>query len=207
MAIPIKIFVEGIADVKFIEDYVYHISGIKLDDHAIIDAGGWTNLKSTKEKGEKIFNQLMFNTDNGGVNLVIFDADNNFKERKSEIIKWKEEKKLNFDLFLFPNDSDGGALEELLEKIICPKNLPIFECWDQFEKCIDSKKIEGRDKPLTIPAKKTKIYGYLETLLGTSKSEKEKIKERERDYKETKHWDLDSTSLSPLKTFLLKYIK
>jgi hypothetical protein len=60
---------------------------------------------------------------------------------------------------------------------------------------------------LTIPAKKTKIYGYLETLLGTSKSEKEKIKEKERNYKEQSHWNLDSEYLDPLKEFLIENIR
>jgi hypothetical protein len=39
------------------------------------------------------------------------------------------------------------------------------------------------------------------------KIEKEKIKERKRDYKNKDHWDLDSKSLDPLKDFLLKYIQ
>jgi hypothetical protein len=61
-------------------------------------------------------------------------------------------------------------------------------------------------KELTIPAKKTKIYAYLEVLLGVTKKEKEKIKERERDYKNKGHWNLDSDFLIPLKEFLLKHI-
>ena len=49
--------------------------------------------------------------------------------------------------------------------------------------------------PLTIPAKKTKIYAYLEVLLGASKSEKKKIKEAYRDYTNVNHWDLNSNKL------------
>ena len=55
---------------------------------------------------------------------------------------------------------------------------------------------------LTTPAKKTKIYGYLEALLGTSKREKELIKEKERNYKNTQHWNLDAEYLEPLREFL-----
>jgi len=57
---------------------------------------------------------------------------------------------------------------------------------------------------LTTPAKKTKIYGYLEALLGESKNEKKKIKEKERDYENTLHWDLDAEYLERLKEFLTK---
>lgn len=63
--------------------------------------------------------------------------------------------------------------------------------------------IPGRTPPpLTTPAKKTKIYGYLEALLGDSKSQKEKIKEANRNYENTLHWDLDAEYMKPLKVFL-----
>ena len=53
---------------------------------------------------------------------------------------------------------------------------------------------------------KTKIYGYLEALLGTSESDKQKIKEREREYYNALHWNLDAEYLSSLKEFLEKLI-
>ena len=56
--------------------------------------------------------------------------------------------------------------------------------------------------PLTTPAKKTKIYGYLEALLGESKKEKNKIKEKERDYENPLHWDLDAEYLERLEGFI-----
>ncbi len=55
---------------------------------------------------------------------------------------------------------------------------------------------------LTTPAKKTKIYTYLETLLGKSKSQKKQIKDANRNYENTKHWNLDAEYLEPLKEFL-----
>ena len=68
--------------------------------------------------------------------------------------------------------------------------------------------IEGRTPPpLTTPAKKTKIYGYLEALLFESESEKKKIKEREREYDNALHWNLDAEFLLPLKEFLEKWIE
>ena len=204
---PINIFVEGIADIKFIQDYVSHILNVELSKNEVIETEGWSNILSKKEKGELILNKMISNTDNDGVNLLIFDADSDLKERKQEILKWGEDNSVEFNLFLFPNNSLTGALEDLLENIINPNNSPIFDCWDEFEECIQTKNIEGRLNPLTIPAKKTKIYGYLETLHGTSKSEKEKIKERKRNYKDQSHWNLDSEFLNPLRDFLTKNIK
>lgn len=60
--------------------------------------------------------------------------------------------------------------------------------------------------PLTTPAKKTKIYGYLEALLGDTKSQKELIKEAKRNYEETLHWNLDAAYLNPLKDFLTRHL-
>ena len=197
---PVKIIVEGVADVRFVQDYISFLFGEDLKEKTdILSAGGWTKLDSDSA----FVQQLNQNRDNGGVNLIIFDADTDCQSRRKEILDWKESNNLDFELFLFPNDTDPGALEALLERIINPKNAPIFECWEKYEMCLGSKHIEGRSEPLTRPANKTKIYGYLEALLGESKSQKEQIKERERNYKNTDHWDLNAEAIAPLREFLL----
>lgn len=48
-------------------------------------------------------------------------------------------------------------------------------------------------------AKSIKIYGYLEALLGESKSQKELIKEANRNYENPQHWNLDAGYLELLK--------
>jgi len=58
----------------------------------------------------------------------------------------------------------------------------------------------------TIPAKKTKIYGYLEALLGESHSQKELIKERKREYLNTNHWRLDNPTITEFSHFLLTHL-
>ncbi len=47
-----------------------------------------------------------------------------------------------------------------------------------------------------------KIYGYLEALLGETKSQKELIKEANRNYENPQHWNLDAEYLEPLKRFI-----
>ncbi|OAV68944.1 hypothetical protein Barb6XT_00727 [Bacteroidales bacterium Barb6XT] len=208
-----KIFVEGDADVKFLHDYVEHLfnitegepkrsGGIKTD---IIKAtGGWTKLTSEKE-GEVYRQQMKKNTDEGGVNLIIFDADKNFEQRQEEILTWKTKYKLDFHLFLFPNNQDTGDLECLLEKIINPQNTPIFDCWAGFENCLKTK-TSCVKTPLTIPAKKSKIYAYMETLHGETDVEKEKVKDPNRDFKDTRCWDLKAEALNPLRDFLRQHL-
>lgn len=80
---------------------------------------------------------------------------------------------------------------------------PIFECWESYEKELVKLDIPGRTPPpLTTPAKKTKIYGYLEAYHGETKREKELIKEANRNYADPKLWNLDAEYLGALKIFL-----
>ena len=192
------IIVEGEADKKFMEDYYHHLFQTLAPKNSIIHTGGYKKLAD-----EVILRQMQMNTDQGGVNLVIFDADDDYKTRWEELSSLKEQYGVEFELFLFPNNQDTGALEDLLENIINPNNRPILDCWENYEEELRKLEIPGRTPPpLTTPAKKTKIYGYLEALLGESKKEKKMIKEKEREYGNALHWDLDAEYLERLKEFL-----
>lgn len=205
------IFTEG-HDRKFLLDYIeveFRTSlnaipnsegGIKKLD-CITSTGGWTQLKS-----ETYRDKMKQNTANNIINLVIFDADTasnggGFATRKAEIEAWKTTYGLNFELFLFPNNSIDGAFESLLEQIINPQNAPVFDCWKKFEDCLPTKTACTKT-PLTIPAKKSKIYAYMEVLHGETKSEKDKVKDPNRNFKNTQHWNLNAAALKPLKDFL-----
>lgn len=193
----IKIFVEGIADKKFIYDYIEYLDIPSFEYIDIIDCNGWTSIKE-----EHILNQLVKNTDENGINLVIFDADKDFEKRKQELLYIKNKNNVDFNLFLLPNNSDDGTLETLLMNIINPNNEAILDCWQRYEQCLKSKSlIIGKE--LTLPAIKTKVYAYLEALLDDTKKGKEGIKESKRDYKNTNLWKLDSQYILPLKEFLL----
>lgn len=204
------IFVEGDADKKFIRDYYHHLFQEKAPQYSINHTG---DLKGEKTGGYKKLSdeinirEMRINEDQGGVNLVIFDADKDVEARRKELEAIKEQYNVNFELFLLPNNQNIGALEDLLENIINPNNRPIFDCWENYEKELVTLDIPGRTPPpLTTPAKKTKIYGYLEALLGESNTQKELIKEVNRNYENTLHWSLDEEYLEPLKEFLVKYL-
>lgn len=107
------------------------------------------------------------------------------------------------------SDSLFKTPESLLEKIINAQNQPIFDCWNRFEEDLKEIHISWKEpdyKP-TIPAKKTKIYAYLETLLGDSTSQKKLIKERNRDYSNPNHWNLDTDYILSLKKFFDRYFQ
>ena len=203
-----QIIVEGDADKKFFEDYYHHIFGEKAPKGSIThpgkdgDTGGYQKLKS-----EDAIGVMRQNTDMGGINLVIFDADEDTESRRAELLAIKEEFGVEFELFLLPNNKDVGALEDLLENIINPNNQPVMVCWQTYEEKLREVRIPSKTPPtLTIPAKKTKIYAYLETLLGKSRSQKKQIKDANRNYKNTQHWNLDAEYLEPLKEVLRKWL-
>jgi hypothetical protein len=202
------IIVEGEADKKFFQNYFHHLFGEQAPKDCIIhsgkdsDTGGYTKLKS-----EEILQAMRKNTNQGGVNLVIFDADENPEARRKELLAIKDEFGVEFELFLLPNNKDAGELEDMLERIINPNNQPVMDCWQTYEGELEKVRIPTKTPPtLTIPAKKTKIYAYLETLLGKSRSQKKLIKDANRNYENTQHWNLDAEYLEPLKEFLMNYI-
>lgn len=197
-----NIFVEGVADARFFKQYISHLFSEVVADERIVMLKGWDNLKT-----EASALRMRSMSANGGVNLVIVDADKDFQSRKDEIERWQQENNVEFELFLLPNNEDAGALEDLLENIINPNNRPILDCWEDYEKELVKLEIPDRTPPpLTTPAKKTKIYGYLEALLGESKSQKEMIKEKNRDYTKHLHWNLDAEYLVALKEFLMNFL-
>ena len=183
-----QIFVEGKADKKFLEDYLTHIKDeLSIDILEIKAIGG-------KDKLEKILPIFELNNPNV-TNIVIFDTDTLRSQNMNEIKK--KISSLNFEIpvFLIPNDEDSGNLETLLEKIINKENSELFICWNNYIECLESKK-----KGYTTPNQKAKIFAYLEALLDIKESEKTEFEKR--DYTNPNHWDLDSSYLNPLKTFL-----
>lgn len=214
----IDIWVEGIADQKFLADVLNVWLGLSFNEkfnctdsnqqlavrirHSngvsnYNSVDGWQNIKPSFEE----------NNLTGIKNLIIADADEDFTARKEEVKNTVTGVGFDVvnDLFLWPDHQPHpvkGDLENLLEQIIHPSNQPIFDCWNNYETCLKS----TPGKSYTTPARKTKVYAYLEALLGETSNEKEKIKERKRDYTNPDHWDLNSPVLQPLKSFLEKHL-
>ena len=203
------IIVEGEADKRFFENYYHHLFHEKAPAGSIMhpgkdsDTGGYMKLRK-----EDAINALRQNTDAGGKNLVIFDADDDCEARRNELLSIQDEFGVEFELFLLPNNKDAGELEDMLEQIINPNNQPVMDCWATYESELGKVRIPTKTPPtLTIPAKKTKIYAYLETLLGKTRSQKKLIKDANRNYENTEHWNLDAEYLEPLKEFLVDNIE
>ncbi|GAB3991450.1 hypothetical protein GCM10028807_21510 [Spirosoma daeguense] len=203
----IKILVEGIADAKFLQDIIATWYDTPL---AIADLGrpgdivclGGKNAFDSATKLDKLsilFEQAIFQEIPV---ILIADAD----AFSSNYALFNSHSQTHgFSFFLLPNHESDGDLETLLQNLIHSDNQVIFDCWQAYEQCLQGKPTYMTDSgSFTIPARKTKIYAYLEALVGESDSEKEKIKERHRNYRESRHWNIDPAHppLKPLKEFL-----
>jgi hypothetical protein len=200
-------WVEGKADQKFLADLLkiwfgltFHPKTYNFRDEVrkidirIQDLGGKSTFLT-----EKISSLLIQNKDQGVQNIVILDADDIVTQR-THLDEVKAKLGLEFPFFLLPDNNSNGELENLLEQIINPLNQPIFNCWADYEACIG--KFDNPTRPgfkYTIPAKKSKIYSYLEVLVGETDSEKELAKDPKRDFTNIGHWQIDRTK-EPLKS-------
>ena len=89
-----RIFVEGDADKKFLSDYYHHLFLERAPQYSINHTG---ELKGDKTGGYKKLSdeinirEMRINSDQGGVNLVIFDADDDIETRRQELETIKEQ--------------------------------------------------------------------------------------------------------------------
>ena len=209
-------WVEGKADRKFLADVmkvwfdlIFDFKNFECRDEVrridvrIQDLGGKNTFLT-----DKISSVFRLNITSGVQNIVIIDADK-ISIQQEMLEEIKDELQINFPYFLLPDNTNNGELEDLLEQIIHPQNQIILNCWTNYETCIGQ-----HDNPTrpgfkyTIPAKKSKIYSYLEVLVGETDSEKELAKDPKRDFTNTAHWELDGTKepLKPLKEFLATHL-
>lgn len=165
----------------------------------IVGTGGYTNL-------DQFAVQMQRNTDNGIKNLVIFDADfpkeGGFEKRQAELLNLKEKEKVDFELFLFPNNQDDGTFEHLLEHLATEEHKGLLECFEGYESCI-----RGRNNPKYVsPDQKAKMYAYVSTQKKNSKETTE-FKKGNWYFDRAGWWNLEVDYLKPLQDFLFLYLK
>ena len=165
-------------------------------DYEIVGTGGWTNLPNLAFEFES-------NSDVGGTNLVIFDADENrngggFAKRQTEITNLMSPT-IDYELFLWPNNKTDGDFELLLSKIVNPKHQCLLDSYEHFEEEVRSH--DPNDKKYDIPGRKGEMYTYI-SLHKKSSTQDKKFKRGYWLFDDTKYWDLSSNELKPLLDFL-----
>ena len=189
-----RIFTEGKGDIKFLKDYITEILGIPLDETDFDPLGSWAGYKA----GGHIKASIKQNVEDEKTTILILDADKDFTKRKNEVISDFEKYSLPEELFLFPNNSLSGNIENLLAEIA--KERKIMNCFLEYENCVS-----GHRKPLN----HSRIYSYLDMLLYPNPYNvdgKDLRLEANRNYRNSDHWNLNHEFLNPLKEFLSKHI-
>lgn len=199
----IQIFLEG-SEVKFI-DYLIRStwSSNALLDFITVTTNGWTTL-------HLIDNKFKENTDQGGKNLVIFDADTTlngggFTQRKQALEAKREELGIEFDIFLFPDNQSDGDFELLLERIINPTHSGLLGCFTNYEACLLRLNSENEQILYKIPMRKAKIYSYIDAF-PKSRRQEELFKKNDFFFDNPEFWDFNSEALEPLKAFIALHL-
>ncbi|AZQ61722.1 hypothetical protein EI427_05580 [Flammeovirga pectinis] len=195
------IYLEGDADIRFLEDFVAYHFPDKKEQVSFINVGGKTSLPSKKKDLEE-------DSFNDRKSIVIFDADDESKPNggkeasltylQNELEKIDISHIENEDIFLFPNHNEEGDLETLLEQLIPEGKRNVLACFSEYQTCLSSIR-DSYTPPLNVPDNKIKMYAY-GSLLGAKGSETAR-------FYLTNHWDLDAEYAKPLYDFLEKYLK
>lgn len=187
----LRLIVEGIADQKFLTDFISFHFSFNLEDSNFIRIDGNTDELLTKKAPV-----ISLNVE--GTNLAIFDADEDPQTTRSRYSAFFGRLVNNHDLFLFPDNTSTGNLETLLIQIVNPKHQSILDCLETYKNCL-----EQQSRGYKTPVLKTMVYAYLDTLLPRSKEKY--AKEENRDYTNDEHWNLSYQVLTALKEFLRPY--
>ena len=183
-----------------------HFPHSKIDvDYKIVYADGKDNLKNLTP-------MLQSNKEEGAKNVLIFDADSpsnggGYERRKKELIEARERLGLDFDLFLYPNDEQDGDVEVLMERVAQrDRHRRFFSCFEKYEECISLDKDSNGDTKYSTPNRKGKLHTYISSMKLSSK-QRRSIGKGDWLFDNTEYWNLESDALSPLVSFLRKYLQ
>lgn len=186
----------------FVEKFIqHHFPKYKLSkDYEVFGTGG-------KDKLHKFQTILQENTFNGGINLVIYDADSHhngggYSKRKIHYNTHKKTLDIEFDLFLWANNHSDGDFETMLMQIILPKHKGLIDSFNQYAKRI-RRMSRGKIK-YKIPGNKGCIHSYI-SAMPMKRKEKELFAKGYWGFENKDYWNLDSEYLLPLKKFLGRY--
>ena len=166
-------------------------------DVKIETINGKDNLANAK-------NTFFTNTLEGGINLIVFDADTplnggGFEGRKKELMDKLKELDIAAEIFLFPNNQDDGCFEDLLLNIaLNDKYKSFFDCFGDYEKCL------GDD--YEHPNLKGKVYTYISSMKSLTNSQRKDLGQGRWLFDNPDYWNLESEYLTPLKDFLSTWI-
>lgn len=172
-----------------------HFMNIDPDQFTIVPINGKDNLRNSR-------NQFLQNTAEGGINLIVFDADSpenlgGYNRRKAEIQNKLLEFGIDSEIFLFPDNNNDGDFESLLETVARRDiHEPFFGCFNDYELCLGDRYVH--------PNRKGKLHAYI-TSMHMSSEKRRNLGGGNWLFEDENYWNLNADSLNPLKAFLKQY--
>jgi len=206
MSNPLLIFCEGVTDQVFIADCLEIFYSVKVDRqikknykiNMTFEGGKIEDIEGCEKLKLQIYLEMLKdNSEKGGVNLIIFDADekdrgNNSFDNAIESLKGiQKHHNVNFDFYLWPNHAGDGVVENLIRQLINSDREPVMSCIENHQKCLsetgcaDLRKANEKDL--------IKYYLYINYI--------DKTEGRNVDYKNTMLWNLNPNDIPDLQKF------
>jgi hypothetical protein len=210
----ILIFCEGVTDQVFIADcleLIFGFSVVRKEDKKnkkleinfkdnefkgkVTDIGGCDKLLINSV----IHANMQDNKEEGGENIVIFDADYTGKDNgnkgiascRQKLNNIRTNKEVDFHHYIWPDDENDGEIETLLRELVPQSKEPIFKCIDQHQDCLKSLDIDN----LRYADLKNRLGFYLYTSNEDSEA-------RKRNYKNADFWNLNPNKNENLNKFI-----
>jgi hypothetical protein len=194
----IRIFIEG-NEGFFLKEIIRQRWPERLSKIDIVSIGGKDNIR-------KIIPQFTENTDAGGINLIIFDADKpiydgGFAIRKTEIEEIINRNNIQARLFLFPDNQSDGDFETLLAQLIHTNHNALTDCFERYKDCLSSLN-DSNTVGYMLPNQKSKIYAFV-SALPLSRAERSRMgRDGDWIFENDSIWNLNHEILNPLIAFL-----
>lgn len=161
---------------------------------------------------ETIINQISLAQESGEQVVVLADADTiakgfGYAKRKEEIDDGMVTHALSFPYFLYPNNQNDGDVEVLMENAARRDLHPmIFDCFEDYEKCVSGAKDESGESKYNVPNLKGKLHTYMAAQKLSRKLCK-RFGSGDWLFDNEDYWNLDIETLKPLKEFFAANLK
>lgn len=231
----IQILVEGVNDLDFLGNYLLAVFNaillrkegknkilLKVEQRALIEIRtpmknkGWGYVQT-----EAFINDLKQADDQGHVSLVILDADVEDVQddggyvNRTALVNARREvciaQGLSFEYFLWPNNTQDGQVETLLEHIMKEDCQSIFTCIKDQESCIRTVIQQQPDQSYI--KRSVKLSPNKDILKNNMNSFKARLDnktsskfDRGRGFQNSNIWNLHDPYLEPLKIFLQTHL-
>lgn len=204
-----KIFIEARHERTSEYNFIHTVLSKFFSDKEfkIICIDGVENLFS-----EAILNEIQQAEDEGDKALVLVDADFvskgwGYSKRKEEIVDKMKLHEISFPLFVYPNNSDDGDVEVLMENLV-RKDLhqDWWDCFEDYEICVKSAKDETGSNKYNIPNRKAKLHTFISSQI-LSKKQRDKLGRGFWLFDDTNYWDLSRKELNPLCDFFAENLQ